>query len=88
MILHGHLAQKNSNFIHGLEWLDRAILAIFQKLADWLDWPCPVCAALKNCLLIFFFSFYFFFIVRSSASCFGDLDLDPSSVLRLRPNFP
>ena len=23
-----------------------AILAIFQKLADWLDWPCPVGATL------------------------------------------
>jgi hypothetical protein len=34
---------KNSNFIHGLK---SAILAIFQKSADWLDWPCPVSAAL------------------------------------------
>ena len=25
-----------SNFMHGLK---SAILAIFQKLADWLDWP-------------------------------------------------
>ena len=32
-----------SNFMHGLK---RAILAIFQKSADWLDWPCPVSAAL------------------------------------------
>ena len=30
--------QKNSDFMHGLK---SAILAIFQKSADWLDWPCP-----------------------------------------------
>jgi hypothetical protein len=35
--------QKFFNRIHGLK---SAILAIFQKLADWLDWPCPVGAAL------------------------------------------
>ena len=35
--------RKNSNSMHGLK---SAILAIFQKLADWLDWPCPVGAAL------------------------------------------
>ena len=32
-----------SNFMHGLK---SAILAFFQKSADWLDWPCPVSAAL------------------------------------------
>jgi hypothetical protein len=36
---------KISNFMHGLK---SAILAIFQKSADWLDWPCPVSAALKK----------------------------------------
>ena len=35
--------------MHGLK---SAILAIFQKLADWLDWPCPVSAAL-NFRLVF-----------------------------------
>ena len=30
--------QKKSNSIHGLK---SAILAIFQKSANWLDWPCP-----------------------------------------------
>ena len=74
---------KNLNFMHG--WKS-AILGIFQKLADWLDWPCPVSAALKKGLL--FFLFYIFFllfflyetIVRSSASSFDDSDPDPSSV--------
>ena len=37
--------QKISNFMHGLK---SAILAIFQKSADWLDWPCPVSVALKK----------------------------------------
>ena len=42
--------------MHGLK---SAILAIFQKSADWLDWPCPVSAALHIrsqdlfCLLLF-----------------------------------
>ena len=31
------------NCMHGLK---SAILAIFQKWADWLDWPCPVSGAL------------------------------------------
>ena len=31
--------------MHGLK---SAILAIFQISADWLDWPCPVSAALQN----------------------------------------
>ena len=31
--------------MHGLK---SAILAIFQKLADWLDWLSPVSAALQN----------------------------------------
>ena len=29
-----------------MQGLKSAILAIFQKSADWLDWPCPVSAAL------------------------------------------
>ena len=36
---------KNSNFMHEFQ---SAILAIFQKSANWLDWPCPVSAALQN----------------------------------------
>jgi hypothetical protein len=73
--------------MHGLK---SAILAIFQKLADWLDWPCPVSAALKNGLLNFFSLFYisifiYFLeyetVVISSTSSFGDSDPDPSSVL-------
>jgi len=71
--------------MHGLK---SAILAIFQKSADWLDWPCPVSAALQNHPQDLFFSFMyiilFFFkyetIVRSSASSFGHSDPDPSSV--------
>jgi hypothetical protein len=37
--------------MHGLK---SAILAIFQKSADWLDWPCPVSAAFQNSLQDFF----------------------------------
>ena len=42
-----------------MHWSKSAILTIFHKLADWLDWPCPVSAALKNGSLIFFL-FYIF----------------------------
>ena len=31
-----------------MHWLKSAILAIIQKSANWLDWPCPVTAALQN----------------------------------------
>ena len=31
--------------MHGLK---SAILAIFHKSANWLDWPCPVSAALQT----------------------------------------
>ena len=34
------------HFFNCMHSLKSAILAIFQKLADWLDWPCPVSAAL------------------------------------------
>jgi hypothetical protein len=48
--------------MHGFK---SAILAIFQKLADWLDWPWPVSAVLKNGLLDFFslfsYNFHLFF---------------------------
>ena len=61
-----------SNFMHGLK---SAILAIFQKSADWLDWPCPVSAALHFYSLDFFlFSIFIFKYetnVRKSASPFG-----------------
>jgi hypothetical protein len=45
-------------FGHGLK---SAILAIFQKSANWLGWPCPVSAALQNRPQDFFFSFIFSF---------------------------
>ena len=48
---------ENSNFMH---WLKSAILAIFQKSADWLDWPCPVSAALQNGSQDIFFLFYIY----------------------------
>ena len=50
--------KKNSNCMHGLK---SAILAIFQKSADWLDWPCPVSAALQNSSQDFFSLLYFNF---------------------------
>ena len=71
--------------MHGLK---SAILAIFQKSVDWLDWPCPVSAALQNFPHDFFFyfdfkkKFMYETIVRSSAWFFGHSDSDPSSVLK------
>jgi hypothetical protein len=35
-------------FLNFKDVLKSAILAIFQKSADLLDWPCPVSAALKK----------------------------------------
>jgi hypothetical protein len=43
--------KKNSNFMHGLK---SAILAFFQKSADWMDWPSPVSTALQNSSQDFF----------------------------------
>ena len=49
--------------MHGLK---SAILTIFKKSANWLDWPCPVSAALQNrpqdffSLLYFNFQLYFY----------------------------
>ena len=68
--------------------LKSAILPIFQKSADWLDWPCPVRAALQNGSQEFFFSyiliFIYFFkyetIVRNTAWLFGHSDTGPGSV--------
>ena len=69
--------------MHGLK---SVILAIFQKPADWLDWPCHVSAALQKSSQDFFslLYIYFFFkyetIVRTSAWSFGHSDPDPSTV--------
>ena len=64
--------------------LKSAILAIFHKLADWLDWPCPASAALQNGSQEFFL--FYILIVRSSASSFGHSDSDPSSVISSTKN--
>ena len=40
--------------------LKSAILAIIQKSANWLDWPCPISAALKTGSWDFFFSLVYF----------------------------
>ena len=73
--------------MHGLK---SAILAIFQKSTDWLDWPCPVSAALQTGSQDFFPLFYililiYFFkyetIVISSTRSFGHSDPDPRSVV-------
>ena len=77
-----------SNFMHRLK---SAIFAIFQKSTDWLDWPCPVSAALHFCSPIFFsisisISYLFFryeTIFRRGALSFGHSDPDPSCVKRL-----
>jgi hypothetical protein len=61
--------------MHGLK---SAIWQFYKKLADWLDWPYPVIAALQNrpqdffpfhiLILIYFFKYEI--IVRSSAWSF------------------
>ena len=49
--------------MHGLK---SAILVIFQELANWLDWPCPVSAALQNrpqdLFSLLYFNFHLFFL--------------------------
>ena len=62
--------------MHGLK---SAILAIFQKSADWLDWPCPVSPAFQNGSRDLFSCLYKT-IVGSSTSSFDNSDSDPSSV--------
>ena len=49
--------------MHGLK---SAILAIFQKSADLLDWPCPVSEALQNGSQEFFFLFYILILINFS----------------------
>ena len=46
--------------MHGIK---SAILATFQKLADWLDWPCPVCTGWRT-LVESEFSWKLFFKMR------------------------
>ena len=70
--------------MHGLK---SAILANFQKSADWLDWPCPP----KRLLRIFFALLYFNLIFNSNMKplsevathFFGHSDQNPSSVARV-----
>ena len=61
--------------------LKSAILAIFQKSADCLDWPCPVSSALhfhsQDLFSIFIYLFEYETIVRRTASSFGHSDPDP-----------
>ena len=69
-----------------MDGLKSAILAIFQKWAIWLDWPCPVSAVLQNHQQDFFSLLYFNFdlffeyetIIRSNTSSSGHSDPDPS----------
>ena len=53
-----NLAQGKKKIMRGLK---SAILAIFQKLSNWLEWPRPVSAALKNCPQDLFSRLYFSF---------------------------
>ena len=46
------------NYMHGSK---SAILTIFQKSADWLDWLCPISTALQNGSQDIFFPFIFYF---------------------------
>ena len=65
---------KKSTFMHGLK---SAIWAIFQKSADWLDWPCPFSAAVHFrsqdfflfSILIFIYFFKYETIVIKNACC-------------------
>ena len=60
--------------MHGLK---SAILAIFQKLANWLDWPCPGSAALQNrrqdLFSLLYFKFHLFFLNMKPLSEVGPL---------------
>ena len=87
--------QNISNFTNGLKI---AILAIFLKLADWLDWPIPVSVALHFCsedyffyflfpILIFIYFFRYETIARRSTSSFGLSDPGLSSVLCIQKIF-
>ena len=54
-------------------------------LADWLNWPCPVSAALQNGSQDFFFLFsllilIYIFKYETIVWSFGHSDPDPSSV--------
>ena len=77
---------KGINFMHGLKSVILSILS-----ADWLDWPCPVNAALQNSsqdffvfyILIIIYVFKYETIVRISAWSFGHPDPVPSSVFSL-----
>ena len=74
--------------MHGLK---SAILEMFQKSADWLDWPSPFSAALQNGSQDFFFLYYYilifiyFFkyenIVSRNGLSLGYSEQDTSSVL-------
>ena len=73
-------------------WVKSALLGIFQKSANWLDWPCSASAALQNCPQdLFSFIFYLLFIflkyeilVRSSASSVCHSNPNPSSAVQCR----
>ena len=64
------ILQKNAfgHFIHGFKSAILVIFVIFQKSADWLDWPCPVSAALKNGLLIFYTLIFVIFLIMKPLS--------------------
>ena len=74
--------------MHGLK---NAMWAIFQILANWLDWPMPCyCSPPKSptgsfvflfYMLIFIYFFKYETIVRSSTWSFGHSDPDRSSVI-------
>ena len=55
--------EKNSKFIYGLK--NDNFGKFYQKSADWLDWQCPVSAALQNHPQDFVFSVIFLFIFLS-----------------------
>ena len=66
---------------------------IFQKSSNWLDWPCPVSAALQNrpqdLFSLFSTLIFIYFCKYETAWSFGhsDSDPDPSSVCCLEaPN--
>jgi hypothetical protein len=57
--------------MHGSVGSKSGILTIFQKSADWLDWPYPVSADLQNGPQDFFslFSFIYFSPLSEVAPC-------------------
>ena len=79
-----HLAPQTF-WLHA--WVKKCRLAISQKLADWLDWPCPVSSVHRKWPEMVVSAstnqVWTKITMRSYAWSFGHSDQDPSNVSRL-----